>query len=132
MSTNYISALNKIQDLIAAGTDTTAASLDWVMAELMKNPAVMKKAQTEVRQQLRGSQNITESDVANLNLMHLIIKETLRLHPPGPFIARECRETCQILGYDIPKGTSVLVNVWALGNSNELKHSLNLKLEKKM
>ncbi|KAJ4818058.1 Cytochrome P450 family protein [Rhynchospora pubera] len=41
-------------DLIAAGTDTTAASLDWVMAELIKNPAVMNKAQIEVQQQLQG------------------------------------------------------------------------------
>ncbi|KAJ1689782.1 hypothetical protein LUZ63_013937 [Rhynchospora breviuscula] len=42
---------------------------------------------------------------AKLEFMHLIIKETMRLHPPGPFISRECQETCQILGYDIPKGT---------------------------
>ncbi|KAJ4780841.1 Cytochrome P450 family protein [Rhynchospora pubera] len=43
-----------IIDLIAAGSGTTAVSLDWIMAELMKNPAVMKKAQTEVRQQFQG------------------------------------------------------------------------------
>lgn len=104
------------QDLITAGTDTTAVTLDWAMAELMKNPKVMKKAQTEVRQQLQGRESITESDLSKLSFLHLVIKETLRLHPPGPIIPRECRETCKIFGYDIPKGASVLVNIWAIGN----------------
>ncbi|KAJ3685122.1 hypothetical protein LUZ61_014286 [Rhynchospora tenuis] len=107
-----------ITDLIAAGSVTTAVSLDWIMAELMKNPAIMKKAQFEVRQQLQGRENITKSDVAKMEFMHLIIKETMRLHPPVPFISRECQEACQILGYNIPKGTSVLINVWSLGRDS--------------
>ncbi|KAJ3688208.1 hypothetical protein LUZ61_017372 [Rhynchospora tenuis] len=105
-------------DLITAGTDTTAVTLDWAMAELMKNPEVMKKAQTEVRQQLQGRDDITESDLDKLNFLHLIIKETLRLHPPGPLIPRECREACKIFGYDIPKGACVLVNIWAIGRDS--------------
>ncbi|KAJ4791148.1 cytochrome P450 family 71 polypeptide [Rhynchospora pubera] len=106
-------------DLIVAGTDTSSATVDWAMAELMKTPEVMKKAQTEVRQQFQGHENITESDLAYLNFMHPIIKETLRLHPPGPVNPRLCQETCKIMGYDIPKGTNVLLNTWTIGRDSK-------------
>ncbi|CAD6269657.1 unnamed protein product [Miscanthus lutarioriparius] len=38
-----------IFDLIAGGIETAASTLQWVMAELMRNPAAMSKAQPEVR-----------------------------------------------------------------------------------
>ncbi|KAJ3697500.1 hypothetical protein LUZ61_001205 [Rhynchospora tenuis] len=108
-----------VLDLITAGTDSSSATVDWAMAELMKNREVMKKAQTEVRQQFQGHENITESDLACLNSMHPIIKETLRLHPPGPVNPRLCQETCKIMGYDIPKGTNVLLNTWTIGRDSK-------------
>lgn len=115
--------IQKFQDLILAGTDTTATTLDWIMTELMRNPTLMKKAQTEVRQQFQGRQNITELDLSKLHFMHLIIKETLRLHPAAPFLVRDCPETCKISGYDISEGTRVIINLWAIGKFNGLKEN---------
>ena len=40
----------------------------------------------------------------------------LRLYPPAPLLLpRECRSACQVLGYHVPQGAMVLVNVWAIG-----------------
>ncbi|KAJ4761910.1 cytochrome P450 family 71 polypeptide [Rhynchospora pubera] len=105
-----------ITDMFTGGSETMSTTLEWAMTELIQNHRVMRKAQTEVRELLKGCTTVSESDLVRLNYLHLVIKETLRLHPPVPLLVpRQCRETCRILDYDIPKGSTVLVNVWATG-----------------
>uniref|UniRef100_A0ACD5UIZ1 Uncharacterized protein n=1 Tax=Avena sativa TaxID=4498 RepID=A0ACD5UIZ1_AVESA len=83
------------------------------MSELMKNPRVMHKAQEEVRR-VAGHDRVTEDSLGRLRYLGLVVKETLRLHPPATLILRECRAPCRVLGFDIPAGVMVLVNAWAI------------------
>ncbi|CAL4970935.1 unnamed protein product [Urochloa decumbens] len=111
-------------DIFGASTETSATTLDWAMAELLRNPRIMAKAQREVRESLAaavasGDKDIvTEDSLAKANLQYLrfVVKETLRLHPPATMLVpRQCRSDCKVLGFDVPAGMTVLVNAWAVG-----------------
>ncbi|CAI0540401.1 unnamed protein product [Linum tenue] len=103
-------------DLFIAGTDTSSITMEWAMSEMMKNPIVMRKAQPEVREAMKGKSIVTEADIQNLPYLDLAIKETFRLHPPIPLLfPRESKERCEIAGYEIAKKTKVIVNAWAIG-----------------
>jgi cytochrome P450 len=69
--------------MFGGGSDTAATMLQWIMAELISKPQLMHKAQEEVRREFIGHTKVTEDGIKNLDFMHMVIKETLRLHPPS-------------------------------------------------
>ncbi|XP_066347587.1 9-beta-pimara-7,15-diene oxidase-like [Miscanthus floridulus] len=108
-----------ILDLFTGGTETTSSVAEWLMAELMRNPDAMQKAQEEVRQAFNHkSPDEHESQMGKLHYTKAVIKETLRLYPPILLlIPRQCRETCDIGGYEVRKGSRVIVNAWAIARN---------------
>ncbi|GJM91837.1 hypothetical protein PR202_ga08254 [Eleusine coracana subsp. coracana] len=104
-------------DVFAAGSETTATTSIWAMSELARKPRLMERAQSEVRRVLHGKSKVAEADIqGRLPYLHMVIKETLRLHPPVPLLVpRHCDETTTVLGHHVPRGATVFVNAWAIG-----------------
>ncbi|CAH9073131.1 unnamed protein product [Cuscuta europaea] len=103
-------------DVFIAGSDTSASTIVWTMTELIKNPNTMRKAQSEVRNLMKGNQKVSESDLPNLKYLKMVVKESLRLHPPAPLLVpRETTEKCTLGGYDIPAKTRVFINAMSIG-----------------
>ncbi|KAF3442608.1 hypothetical protein FNV43_RR16524 [Rhamnella rubrinervis] len=120
-----------ILDLFAAGTDTSAITIEWALAELINNPNIMNKARQEIDSVIGKDRLVEETDIANLPYLQAIVKETLRLHPTGPLIVRESSENTKICGYDIQEKTQLLVNVWAIGRDpNHWENPLEFKPER--
>ncbi|KAI9116344.1 hypothetical protein K1719_012511 [Acacia pycnantha] len=76
----------------------------------------MKEAQAEVRRVYGSKGYVDESELHQLKYVQAVIRETLRLHPPGALLVpRENSETCEINGYEIPANSRVLINAWDIG-----------------
>uniref|UniRef100_A0A1J3IU67 Cytochrome P450 71B4 n=1 Tax=Noccaea caerulescens TaxID=107243 RepID=A0A1J3IU67_NOCCA len=106
------------QNIYLAGVDTSAITMIWAMAELIKNPRVMKNVQEEIQTciRIKAKERITEEDLDKLQYLKLVVKETLRLHPAAPLLLpRETMSQIKIQGYDIPAKTLLLVNAWSIG-----------------
>lgn len=106
--------------MFLAGTETTSSSIEWAMTELLRNPAIMSNAKAEISGLVGPTKKFEESHIEDLPYLQAVIKETLRLHPPIPFLIprRAVRDT-NFMGYFVPKNTQVFVNVWAIGRDQE-------------
>ncbi|XP_058180190.1 cytochrome P450 71A1-like [Rhododendron vialii] len=108
-------------DMLLAGTDSISSIMEWAMAELMKNPTTMQKAQEEVRTVVGMKSRIDQDDMDQMDYLKCVVKETLRLHPPAPLlIPRELTTSAKLGGYDIPPRTRVLINAWAIQRDPDL------------
>ncbi|KFK27277.1 hypothetical protein AALP_AA8G361100 [Arabis alpina] len=107
--------------MMLAGTDTSAVTLEWAMASLLRNPEVLKKAKAEIDEKIGNERLIDEPDIVNLPYLQNIVSETFRLCPAAPLLVpRTPTEDIKIGGYDVPRGTIVLVNAWAIHRDPKL------------
>jgi flavonoid 3'-monooxygenase len=70
-----------MQDMICAGTDTSATTVGWALVELLRHPEAMKKAQAELDDVIGSERVVDEGDINELKYLQAIVKETFRLHP---------------------------------------------------
>ncbi|KAK7389357.1 hypothetical protein VNO78_24298 [Psophocarpus tetragonolobus] len=104
-----------VMSLMLAGSDTTSTTMTWALTMLMKNPHTLKRAQAEIDDHVGKDRRVEAHDIKKLTYLQAIVKETLRLYPPGPLLVpHEATKHCHIQGYDVPKGTRVFANVWKL------------------
>ncbi|KAL8256455.1 hypothetical protein R6Q59_031522 [Mikania micrantha] len=105
-----------ILDLFVGGIDTTFTSLEWAIAELLRHPQAMKELQQEALKTGQGRSLITEDKLDKMAYLKAVMKETLRLHPPIPLLVpHESTRDAKLQGYDIPSGTRVYINAFAIG-----------------
>ncbi len=93
--------------LLMAAHDTTTSSL----SSLVYHLALDQEWQDRLREEAMtlDSDHLRYDEKDRLSLMDRAFKESLRLHPPVPFIARRALRPLQLGGVDLPAGTSVTV-----------------------
>lgn len=104
-----------ILDLFIAGSDTSAITTEWAMAELLRKPEAMEKVREEIIQKIGFERSVKESDIDQLPYLQAVVKETMRLHPAAPLLLPyKANKDTQIFGFTVPGNSQVLVNAWAI------------------
>ncbi|RLN43071.1 cytochrome P450 89A2-like [Panicum miliaceum] len=120
-------------EFLNAGTDTTSTGLQWIMAELVKNPAIQDKLYSEIKAATDDDkEEVSEEDVHKMPYLKAVILEGLRKHPPGHFVLpHKAAEDMEIGGYLIPKGTTVNFMVAEMGrDEREWKNAMEFSPER--
>uniref|UniRef100_A0A0E0IV08 EF-hand domain-containing protein n=1 Tax=Oryza nivara TaxID=4536 RepID=A0A0E0IV08_ORYNI len=104
-------------EFLDAGTDTMSTTLQWIMAELVKNPTIQSKLHDEIKSKTSDDHDeITEDDTHKMPYLKAVILEGLRKHPPGHFaLPHKAAEDMEVGGYLIPKGATVNFMVAEMG-----------------
>ncbi|CAI0451633.1 unnamed protein product [Linum tenue] len=106
--------------ILIGGTDTVATAIEWAMALLLNHPEVMTKLGAEIASKVGQERLVSELDLSNLAYLNHVIDETLRLYPPAPLLGvHQASEDCSVGGYDVRKGTILMVNAWAIHRDPE-------------
>lgn len=101
-------------ELFIGGTDTSSQATQWTMAELFNHPNILKDLRDEIDSVVGKTRLIHETDLPNLPYLQAVVKEGLRLHPPGTLSPRRCGKRCKVAGYDIPENTTIIINAYAI------------------
>ncbi|XP_019155287.1 PREDICTED: cytochrome P450 CYP82D47-like [Ipomoea nil] len=98
--------------MLFAGTDTTTITLTWALSLILNHSSVLEKIRAELDIHVGRKRHVNHLDLNNLIYLQAVVKETLRLYTPGPLLLpHECIDDCVVNGYNIQKGTRLLVNV---------------------
>ncbi|KAL9018606.1 MAG: hypothetical protein Q9185_004122 [Variospora sp. 1 TL-2023] len=104
--------------MLVAGSETTATLLAGATYQLLQNPSMMRRAQSEVRGKFKNAEDITLRAVSTPGLLpylEAVLRETLRFHPPVPAtLPRKVGPSGAIIGgCFVPANTSVGVHQWS-------------------
>lgn len=109
-------------EMIFRGTDTVAILLEWTMARMALHQDIQMKARQEIDICVGQNGHVRDSDIPNLPYLQAIVKEVLRLHPPGPLLswARLAVHDVHVDKTLVPAGTTAMVNMWAISHDSSI------------
>ncbi|KAE8664473.1 hypothetical protein F3Y22_tig00112762pilonHSYRG00057 [Hibiscus syriacus] len=95
-------------EVISAGTDTSATTVEWTMLHLVMNQEIQNKLYQEIVGVVGKNGDIKDEDVEKMPYLEAVVKETFRRHPPGHFLLSHAAiKDTELGGYTIPAGAYV-------------------------
>ncbi|CAH0727716.1 unnamed protein product, partial [Brenthis ino] len=111
---NNVELREEILTLTIAGTDTSAVATGYTLMLLAKYPKIQDKVYEELYE-IFGDSNrpVTKQDLLDLKYLERVVKESLRLFPPVPFIIRKVETEVKLpSGRVLPAGSGAVVCIW--------------------
>ncbi|XP_077866873.1 steroid 17-alpha-hydroxylase/17,20 lyase-like [Saccoglossus kowalevskii] len=114
-SLNDTRLVQTVSDLFGAGIDTTTHTLDWAIMFLVHHPDVQAKVAREIDDVIGGEQFPLISDRPRMPYCDAVIHEVMRVRTVAPMsVPHKAMVDSTIGGYNIPKDTWVMINLWAV------------------
>ncbi|CAG9785193.1 unnamed protein product [Diatraea saccharalis] len=106
----------EVLTLIIAGTDTSAVAIGYTLKMLAKYPNVQQRVYEEIYDIFGTSdRKLVKEDLLKLKFLERVVKETLRLFPPVPFIIRKVEENITLpSGKVLPAGSGLVICIWGI------------------
>jgi cytochrome P450 family 135 len=98
---------DELMTLLVAGHETTATSLAWALERLARHPEKLSRLRDEVRS---GGEEYLDA----------VTKETLRLRPVLPLVARRLTEPFELGGYTLPAGATVTPCIYLIHRREDI------------
>ncbi|MEV5979110.1 cytochrome P450 [Streptomyces sp. NPDC052114] len=97
-----------------AAHHTTGVAVSWALHLLGEHPDVADRVTEELDRVLGGRAAPDYADLRHLTYLDQVLKESMRICPPGPYGARETTEAVTLGPYEIPAGTPLFLPFWAV------------------
>ncbi|CAG9785187.1 unnamed protein product [Diatraea saccharalis] len=106
----------EVLTLTIAGTDTSAVAICYTLKMLAKYPDVQQRVYEEIYDIFGTSdRDLVKEDLLQLKFLERVVKETLRLFPPVPFIIRKIEENVTLpSGKVLPAGSGLVISIWGI------------------
>ncbi|XP_031498309.1 cytochrome P450 89A2-like [Nymphaea colorata] len=120
-------------EFLNGGIDTTSTAVQWVMANLVKDPQIQGKLHEEIRTVAGEDGEVSEESVSRMPYLKAVIMEALRRHPPGHLVLPHTvtEEEVTLNGYSVPKDATINFMVGEMGLDGKVwKHPLEFRPER--
>jgi cytochrome P450 len=109
---------DQVVTLIAAGYDTSTAGISWLLMRAVATPGVWDRLRAEADATLADdAERVDAAAFSELVWSAAVVRETLRLHPPGVFVPREATRTLAVGPYRLRRGSLVMWSPYLMGRA---------------
>lgn len=116
-----VGLINNLSTLLLAGHETTAKALTWTLYLLARAPNWQMAVRGEVEQVTQGAL-VSAEHIDRLTLTTRVLKESMRLYPPAPVIARTNTTFLRAGDEDLPAGSNIVFPVYAIHRHRKFWH----------
>lgn len=108
-----VALVDEVVSLLLVGSEKSASALAWAVSHMALHPVEQAGVADEADRTLSEGPP-DHSGLSQLTRSRDVVRETLRLSPPIPMVARENLGTDRIGARDIPKGAQIVLSLWHL------------------
>lgn len=118
--TDPLAPADQVLTFLAAGHETTSATLAWATVLLSQHPQIQADLRAEIRANLPSpdlGETASSTQFERLPLLNAVCHETLRLYPTVCFTARLAIKPTRLGDILLHKGVEVWLSIWAMNRS---------------